>query len=133
MNLGRWKEFVSLVETVTDECVLWPHHLTHDGYGRIYHEGRHRYVNVLACTWAHGPNPGGMEAAHSCAVRNCINPRHLSWKTHQENMVDMVVDGHGCVAKTHCPKGHPYDEENTRHWRGTRICRTCQGWKGASR
>lgn len=29
--------------------------------------------------------------------------------------------------KTHCPKGHPYDEENTYlHPRGYRACRACQ-------
>lgn len=30
------------------------------------------------------------------------------------------------AAKTHCPQGHPYDQENTyRHPRGDRQCRTC--------
>lgn len=27
--------------------------------------------------------------------------------------------------KTHCPKGHPYDEENTYLYRGRRNCRRC--------
>jgi hypothetical protein len=27
--------------------------------------------------------------------------------------------------KTHCPKGHPYDAENTAYHRGSRYCRTC--------
>ena len=93
MNLGRWKEFVSLVSIDTDECVLWPHHLTHDGYGRVYHDGRHRYVNVLACERAHGPNPGGLDAAHSCGVRRCLNPRHLAWKDRKTNMHDQLAHG----------------------------------------
>lgn len=29
-------------------------------------------------------------------------------------------------SKTHCPKGHEYTPENTLHYRGKRVCRTCQ-------
>lgn len=29
------------------------------------------------------------------------------------------------AVKTHCPKGHPYDDENTYVNRGKRICRAC--------
>jgi hypothetical protein len=28
--------------------------------------------------------------------------------------------------QTHCPKGHPYDEANTYHWKGHRQCRACK-------
>ena len=29
--------------------------------------------------------------------------------------------------KTHCPSGHPYDDQNTRiNARGDRVCRTCE-------
>lgn len=28
--------------------------------------------------------------------------------------------------RTHCPKGHPYDEANTLHYRGRRVCKACQ-------
>jgi 5-methylcytosine-specific restriction endonuclease McrA len=28
--------------------------------------------------------------------------------------------------KTHCPKGHPYDGENTYWYKGARQCRTCR-------
>lgn len=31
---------------------------------------------------------------------------------------------------THCPQGHPYDEENTRVSRGRRHCRACQRENG---
>ena len=33
----------------------------------------------------------------------------------------------GQSVKTHCPKGHPYNEENTYHHpSGRRVCRICQ-------
>lgn len=28
--------------------------------------------------------------------------------------------------RTHCPKGHPYDEGNTLHYAGRRVCRACR-------
>lgn len=29
-------------------------------------------------------------------------------------------------AKTNCPQGHPYDEENTGYWNGARYCKICR-------
>lgn len=34
-------------------------------------------------------------------------------------------DNHPNKEKTHCPAGHPYDEENTRKYRGMRYCIEC--------
>jgi len=28
--------------------------------------------------------------------------------------------------RTHCPEGHPYDEENTYVYKGKRSCRSCR-------
>jgi hypothetical protein len=28
-------------------------------------------------------------------------------------------------ARTHCPNGHEYTQENTGRWRGERVCRAC--------
>src|SRR5262249_20449266 len=37
-------------------------------------------------------------------------------------------------ARTHCPKGHPYDAENTRHTSaGSRECRACRAEQYRSR
>jgi hypothetical protein len=32
-----------------------------------------------------------MDAAHSCDVKACVNPRHLRWTDHQENMGDIIA------------------------------------------
>jgi hypothetical protein len=43
-----------------------------------------------------GPSPTPRhEAAHSCGNGHlgCVSPRHLSWKTHKENMADKVQHG----------------------------------------
>jgi hypothetical protein len=37
------------------------------------------------------------------------------------------------VAKTHCPKGHPYDEANTYRYLGWRFCRSCRNARSRAR
>lgn len=66
-------------------------------------------------------------------LNNCaIN---LSWGTVTDNNRDTVTHGRNRnAAKTHCPKNHPYTEENTyvNPNTGYRRCRTCVGpeyWK----
>ena len=59
-----------------------------------------------------------------------MNPDHLEAVTHRENVLRGQSLAAENVAKTHCPHGHAYDEENTYvkmipgggRWR---ICRAC--------
>lgn len=53
-------------------------------------------------------------------------PENITWGTYPENGEDMVRHGRSALRKTHCPQGHPYDEENTRYGsKGERICKIC--------
>ncbi len=47
----------------------------------------------LVATVVHGERPDGMECAHSCGVRACVNPRHLRWDTHAGNCADKLQHG----------------------------------------
>lgn len=79
-----------------DDCLLWPYSRTAKGYAQVRHEGRIDRVHVLVCERVRGPRPfNGADAAHSCGNGHlgCVNPHHLSWKTHAENMADMVEHG----------------------------------------
>lgn len=96
------------------------------GYGGIYRNGRtsdaHRYVYERLI----GPIPHGLQIDHLCRVPACVNPAHLEPVTMQEN----VRRGYGFSAmnarKTHCPRGHPFNETNTRVGKtGSRFCRLC--------
>lgn len=74
-----------------------------------------------------GPIPKGMELHHTCLNHACVNPAHLEMHT-KASHPDFVANVNR--AKTHCPKGHRFSEENTySHPRknGTfyRSCRMC--------
>lgn len=84
----------------------------------------HRYAYRL---WK-GPIPDGLQIDHLCRNRACVNPSHLEAVTGKENQ------RRASLFVTHCPLGHPYNEENTYFKYGYRkICRTCHREREARR
>lgn len=77
----------------TFECIVWPYSMESSGYGVLQIDGVVRRAHVLSLESVAGPRPAGMEAAHSCGVRACINPKHLRWDTPSGNQADRVAHG----------------------------------------
>lgn len=74
-----------------DKCLTWP-------YGAVAGRARlfKKQVSRLLCEHAYGlPPTQKHEAAHSCGNGHlgCVTKRHLSWKTHAENMADKLIHG----------------------------------------
>jgi hypothetical protein len=89
-------ELERLLNTDTDECLLWRFGKINSGYG-ITGSGpgvrRNRLVHVVACERAHGPRPDGMQVGHTCGVKLCVNKLHVRWVTPTENAADKVLHG----------------------------------------
>lgn len=112
--------------TAPNGCWMWTAAIDRHGYGKFWLGGRTVRAHRFSYESLVGPIPGGLELDHLCRVRACVNPTHLEPVTHRENTLrgDTLTARH--AAKTHCLRGHPYDEANTYVTPdGRRNCRAC--------
>lgn len=127
-------------------CWLWTGYIRKvDGYGRFIWPGGqlpHRFAYEITygpiadandidhmCHNVDGVCPGGK----ACAHRRCVNPAHLRAIPAVKHRGFVRPGQRGKArgaqqrAKTHCPRGHVYDEANTYiDKRGSRNCRACR-------
>lgn len=107
----------------TEKCWLWTGPTNSDGYG-ISGGGKlaHRVIYSILV----GPISEDECVLHECDNRKCCNPEHLKLGSRYDNALDRTMRGRDYhLTIIHCPKGHPYDEENTRIYKGERYCRAC--------
>lgn len=76
--------------------------------------GSPQLVHRLVAAAFLGPCPEGQEVRHRNGDPANSMLSNLAYGTPSRNMLDAVEHGtHRQTRKTHCPKDHPYDEENT--------------------
>ena len=64
--------------------------------------GKRLFPHVVACVAAHGERPPGMDASHQCGPNGlCINPRHLAWETHGDNVRRSKLHGTAVSGERH--------------------------------
>jgi hypothetical protein len=72
-----------------DWCLIWPFGRNQGGYANVGREGT--IVHRIMCAYRHGEPPAGkLDAAHECGNGHlgCVNPHHVVWKSHSDNLRD---------------------------------------------
>lgn len=94
-------------------CLIWPFYRNPNGYGQLGYLGQSYWAHRMMCDLVNGPPPSpDHEAAHSCGngAGGCAHPKHLSWKTKSENLLD--CSEHGTQARSyHGSKGKLTDTQ----------------------
>lgn len=118
--------FLSKIRKDPNGCWIWTAAINGNGYGRFREWSAHRFSWLLH----KGEVPAGLYLDHLCRNRACVNPDHLEPVTNQENT---QRGGRGDLM-THCPKGHPRDNEWSQgNGEGKRTCRACRQERDANR
>jgi len=123
-------------------CIMWTASTNKDGYGKLNISQTTHAAHRLAYELMVGPIPLGLHLDHLCHTRDascpggatcqhrrCVNPYHLEPVTDRTNILRGRSRAATNAVKTHCPRGHLYDESNTRvDKNGKRHCRACRAY-----
>ena|SRR5215471_674722 len=90
----------------TPSCWLWQGALGSHRYGIFRFEGKPQLAHRMAWIFTYEQEPG--ELLHSCDVRHCVNPEHLSTGTHQDNVQDAQRKGRMGPARKFDPESIRY-------------------------
>lgn len=132
--------FWSKVVVSAGGCWMWTASQRRGGYGRFRAGPSTRVAHRVSYEALVEHVSDGMQLDHLCRVRLCCNPSHLEPVTPRENTMRGETSARANAGKTHCPRGHKYDEANTyrerkRHVRQCKACRTLlmRGYRAARR
>lgn len=113
-------------------CDEWDGYIDYNGYGSLTfadpETGRRMPFNVhrlMAAEWFGVVTSRGVQVDHLCRNRKCWEPAHLEIVSRKVNLLRGTNPAADNARKTHCSKGHPFDDENTYHSRGRRYCKEC--------
>lgn len=112
-------------KTGTDGCWLWVGSIDSSGYGQIKIKGRQVLAHRMGFMLSGQTIEPGKPLDHLCRVRHCVNPTHLESVTARENTLRGMGPAGVNARKTHCKRGHPFDDDNTGMQAKGRYCKAC--------
>jgi hypothetical protein len=118
-----------------DGCWKWTGKKDAFGYGVVQLGRELPRTGAHRVSWElnYGEIPNGLHVLHKCDNPECTNPEHLFVGTALDNVRDAQRKGRLKVAskgwkgeRTHCHRGHEFDDGNTKFYKGIRLCRKCR-------
>lgn len=111
-------------------CWRWTGARDSRGYGNVRVGRGVRKAHRIIYELVRGPIDSTLDCDHLCRQRSCVRPSHIEPVPHKVNVrrgAARTVPAARQRAKTHCPRGHAYNWENTyvQPSTGGRCCRTC--------
>ena len=81
------------IQIARQDCWIWRGSRDRGGYGVVFFEKRNWRVHRLTYTLCNGFIPQGSLLMHSCDIRNCCNPEHLTPGSTYQNSADAITKG----------------------------------------
>lgn len=126
------QRFLSKLKESPRGCWIFQGYLDKHGYGSFMEKslrqgGRivraHRFSYEL---FYRETIPEGLVIDHLCRTPACVNPWHLEVVTVRQNTLrSHLTQASKQLLRTHCPRGHEYNKQNTRLAGRRRFCRLC--------
>lgn len=104
------EELLSKTIETKSGCLEWQMTRTSTHYGQIWLRGKMVLVHREMATLIYGPPAGREMALHSCDNPSCINPKHLSWGSHSENMKQMYSRGRAPKRQPHSQRRFTFEQ-----------------------
>lgn len=96
------------------------------GHGTFWLNGRNVGAHRYSWSQVNGEIPPRTHIHHRCGNPSCVNPKHLEPMAEADHLaLSLSATLQAQKAKTHCPRGHEYNAENTYIRLGRRNCRAC--------
>ena len=96
-----------------NSCWEWKAAKNPNSYGRFTIKQRKYIAHRLSYHAIVGELPTHLQLDHICRNRSCVNPRHLEPVNNKENVLRGISPAAYNARKTHCIRGHEFNDENT--------------------
>lgn len=106
-----WDKVVLIPEHA---CWEWVGYRNHDGYGRMYVDGRDVMAHRISFEINRAKIPADLLVCHRCDNPSCVNPAHLWLGTERDNTLDAVSKGRWPLRKSCFVVGHTVRPKNHR-------------------